>query len=114
MSARGTTLPAGLFGVQTNTSFTAGVSAASVASTSSVKSGRSGASITPASWMRAHTAYMPKVGGWIRIASCPARQNARTSRSIASSLPRPASNCSRRTPYKRASTSTSAVGCGSG
>ena len=33
------------------------------------------------------TEYMPKVGGWIKIASFPARQNARTSKSMASSLP---------------------------
>ena len=114
MLARGTPWPLGLFGVQTKTSFTAGVTAASTASTSSMKSSASGTSITPAFWMRAHTAYMPKVGGWIRIASSPARQNARTSRSIASSLPRPTSSCSRRTPYSAASVSTSAAGCGSG
>ena len=32
--------------------------------------------------MRAETLYMPNVGGQIRTLSCPARQNARTSKSI--------------------------------
>ena len=41
--------------------------------------------------MRAATLYMPKVGGQMTTLSVPARQKARTSRSIASSLPRPTS-----------------------
>ena len=44
----------------------------------------------------------------------PARQNARTSRSMPSSLPRSTISCSTRTPYSCAMRSRSGVGCGSG
>src|SRR5690348_2961183 len=90
IAARGTPAPLGLLGAQTNTNFTAGVTAASTASTSSEKSPRSGASMTSTPCTRAHTAYMPNVGDETRMAS--AAQNARTSRSMPSSLPRPTSN----------------------
>ena len=57
---------------------------------------------------------MPKVGGEISTLSVPARQKARVSRSIASSLPRPTSTASAGTPYSAASRARSAAGCGSG
>src|SRR6266702_8283524 len=64
--------------------------------------------------MRAATEYIPKVGGQITTLSSPARQNPRTSRSIASSLPRPTRPDSGLTSYSDARRSTSARGCGSG
>ena len=73
-----------------------------------------GTSTSGASWSRAQTAYMPKHGGAISTASRPARQNARTSRSMPSSLPRVTSSCPARTPYSAARRSRSASGCGSG
>jgi hypothetical protein len=51
---------------------------------------------------------MPKVGGAISTASTPARQKARTSRSMASSLPRPTAVATGRTPYKAASAARAA------
>ena len=51
-----------------------------------------------APWMRAATAYMPKVGGQRITLSTPARQNARTTRSMDSSLPRPGRRFSAGTP----------------
>jgi len=48
----------------------------------------SGTSTTFAPCSRAATAYMPKVGGQHTTLSLPGRQKARTSRSMASSLPR--------------------------
>jgi cytochrome d ubiquinol oxidase subunit II len=47
-------------------------------------------------------------------AKAPARQKARTSRSIASSLPRPTSTWAAGTSYRLAIRSTNARGCGSG
>ena len=64
-------------------------------STSSAKPSlaSSGTGTTAAPWMRAATPNMPKVGGQTMTLSVPARQNTRTSRSMASSLPRPTSTC---------------------
>ncbi len=74
----------------------------------------SGTATTSAPWMRAATPYMPNVGGQTMTLSFCARQKMRHSRSMASSLPRPTSNCDGGTPYSDASPCTSAGGCGSG
>ena len=60
--------------------------------------------------------YMPNIGGVTSTTSSrPARQKARTSRSIASSLPRPTSSCRGSQPYRRGEAlRASASGCGSG
>jgi hypothetical protein len=57
---------------------------------------------------------MPNTGGVTITASCPAVHSALTSRSMASSLPRPISSCSAAQPYSDASLLRKAGGCGSG
>ena len=108
--------PLGLFGEHRNTSLTSAVHCSSTARSSRANpaAARSGTVATCAPWMRAATAYMANVGGHTSTASRPARQNARTRRSIASSLPRPARIDSGAAPYSAASRSMSVRGCGSG
>ena len=100
MAAGSIALPVGLLGLQRNTSFVLASQAASTPAASSAKprSRSSGTSRTAAPWMRAATAYMPKVGGQMTTLSTPARQKPRTSRSMDSSLPRPGSSCCSGTP----------------
>src|SRR5205807_2405665 len=96
--------PLGLFGEHRNTSLTSAVHCSSTARSSRANpaAARSGTVATCAPWMRAATAYIPNVGGHTSTASRPARQKARTRRSIASSLPRPARIDSGAAPYNAA------------
>ena len=71
----------------------------------------SGTSISGAC-RRAHTAYMPNTGGVMTTASWPGTQSARTSRSMASSLPRPTSSCDGIAAIERGQRAAQGAGCG--
>ena len=93
ITAESSRLPVGLFGEQKKSSLVPGRQRSRIAASSSAKprACSRGTSTTAAPWIRAATSYMPNVGGNTMMRSCCARQNARTSRSMASSLPRPTS-----------------------
>ena len=116
MSSRASTVPVGLLGVQSQTIFAPASIAAQTPGTSSAKpvAASSGTRRTAAPWMRAATAYMPKVGGQTTTESCPATQNTRVTRSMASSLPRPTSTCDGSIPHAPDKAFRSPGGCGCG
>ena len=116
MSAGARGVPVGLLGVQSHTSLAPASIAAHMPATSSAypRAATSGTRRTAAPWIRAATAYMPKVGGQTITVSMRAAQNARVRRSIASSLPRPTRTCSGATPHAAAKAANSSGGCGCG